>query len=223
MDDPDLTPTRSRFGAGAIAAAVGVVVVAAVVAALVLHVVGDDSPHDLLVVGDSVTFLSGGALDKRYERSHLQYVAIPGAQTGEVLPLVKEAIDGDEAGSAKDRATVLVGYNDIFHDDVETHDLVELMDTMDQFRCVVWFTIPSRPGGEPNSSPLIPSAKVDRWNARIEELAKDRDHIHVAHDWDDVVTEGDPATLLDDDGIHPSKAGARRLADAMVSALERDC
>lgn len=223
MDDQDATPTRSRFGPRAIAATVAILVVVAVVAALVLHVIGDDSPHDLLVVGDSVTYLSGGALDKRYDRSHLQYVAVPGARSGEVLPLVKEAMDGDRAGSAKDRATVLVGYNDVFHDDVETHDLVELMDTMDQFRCVVWFTLPSRPGGKPDSSPLIPSEKVDRWNARIEELAKDRDHIHVAHDWADVVTEGSRATLLDDDGIHPSKAGSRRLADAMVSALERDC
>jgi lysophospholipase L1-like esterase len=45
----------------------------------------------------------------------------------------------------------------------------------------------------------------------------------VAHDWADLVTEGSRATLLSKDGIHPSKAGSRRLADAMVSALERDC
>lgn len=179
--------------------------------------------YDLLVIGDSVSFVSGGAIETRFVDEDITFVTKPGYTSGDLLPIIDETLDQLEIpGRGEDRVVVLVGYNDVRLGREDGDSLQELMGVTAGFDCAVWLTLPALPGGEPSTFDGIDPDAIELWNARVTELAADHDTVHVASDWADVVTRA-PAVELLEDGLHPNVAGQRRLADAMHSALDRSC
>jgi len=179
--------------------------------------------YDLVVIGDSVSFVSAGSIETRFVDQDIKFVTKPGYTSGDLLPLVYETMDQlDLPTRGEDEVVVLVGYNDV-RLGVDGNDSVEeLMDVTSQFDCAVWLTLPARPGGEPSTFDNIDPDAIDLWNARLEDLAAEHETVHVSSDWADVVTRASAAELLED-GLHPNVAGQRRLADAMHAAVERSC
>jgi len=209
-----------RRGGGAV---VGIAVIAAMVSALFLGRVFlfDDDPPKLLLIGDSVTFLSAGAIDQRFDREHLQYLTMPGFTTGDLLPLVDEALgQPDGIAAAREQVVVLVGYNDVATGTIETDALVAMAERTSTFDCAVWLTLPARPGGQPSVDDSMAVADVERWNERLAAVAESSDNLRLVDDWQDAV-EAD-ATLLED-GVHPTSEGQQVLAEIMRVAVGRTC
>ena len=183
-------------------------------------------PSDhVLVVGDSVSYLSIRAIQEAFGSDvTVEPVTRPGYRAGDLLPLARQAIDQREAaGKELDRAVYLVGYNDVWHGDVETPDLARLVDESARYDCAIWLTFPARPAGRhPGATDFDPD-KADRFNARIIELVGTHKNLHVVTDWADLVTKGAPGQYLDGDGVHPNDQGAKALAKIMVDKLRSDC
>lgn len=183
-----------------------------------------DTEPDYFIVGDSVTYLSGGLIDNQFDRNHLQYVAKPSYSTSDLLPLVLEAMDqrGTPA-SKRETIALLVGYNDVRKRDLDSGSMPLMVEAASQFDCGVFLTLPARPGGDENWNELVPSGLVDAWNERLKAEVAKYPNLHVAKDWERVVTEAPADVMLDPDNLHPSDAGKRRLAIAYRTAVDRYC
>lgn len=224
MPPPSGAPaTAGRRRARGWLVALGVVVALAMAGAVAWWALPSPPTYDLLVVGDSVSFVSAGAIETRFVGEDIKFVTKPGYTSGDLLPIVYETLDQlDIPGRGEDRVVVLVGYNDVRLGLEDGDSLEELMQVTSGFDCAVWLTLPARPGGEPSTFEGIDPDAIELWNARVVELAADHDTVHVASDWADVVTRAPAAELLED-GLHPNVAGQRRLADAMHAAVDRSC
>ena len=179
----------------------------------------------LLVVGDSVSYLSIKAIQETFGSDvTVEPVTRPGYRAGDLLPLARQAIDRREAaGEDLDRAVYLVGYNDVWHGDVETPDLARLVDESARYDCAIWLTFPARPAGRhPGAADFDPD-KADRYNERIAELVGTHKNLHLVTDWADVVTKGAPGQYLEADGVHPNDLGAKALAKIMADKIGSDC
>ena len=203
--------------------ALGLTALLAIAGVVAWQVLPGPQTYDLVVIGDSVSFVSAGSIETRFVDEDIKFVTKPGYTSGDLLPLVYETMDQlDLPTRGEDEVVVLVGYNDV-RLGVDGNDSVEeLMDVTSQFDCAVWLTLPARPGGEPSTFDNIDPDAIDLWNARLEDLAAEHETVHVSSDWADVVTRASAAELLED-GLHPNVAGQRRLADAMHAAVERSC
>lgn len=185
---------------------------------------GSDDDEDLFIVGDSVTYIAAGAIQQRFDRSHVQFVARPGYTTADLLPLVRTAMAADTGpAAARRRVAVLVGYNDVRVRKLDTDALPALVRATSRFRCAVWLTVPARPGGKPSRAEMVPSRLVDQWNRRLAQEVARYPNLHLAHDWQDAVTTAPAGSLLEADGVHPNRSGQRRLADAYRAAVDRSC
>ena len=183
----------------------------------------NDGPK-VLFVGDSVTFLSGGAIDEVFSEADVQIIALPGYTTSELLPRMRGAMASpNKPGGARLRVGLLVGYNDIGRGTIATQELPQLMEAAAEFECAVLLTLPARPGGETATNPNIATEKVDLWNARLVEAAAAHDNVHLARDWEEAVNAAEPLQFLDPDGIHPNKSGGLALAAAYRAAMDREC
>jgi hypothetical protein len=183
----------------------------------------DDDPK-VLFVGDSVTFLSGGAIDRVFSESDVEFVAIPGYTSSQLLPRMRGAMASpSKPGGARQRVGLLVGYNDIGKGSIANLELPQLVEAAAEFECAVILTLPARPGGEPASNPNIASEKVELWNARLESEAAVYDNVHLARDWEEAVTEAERQQFLDPDGIHPNESGGLQLAASYQAAMDRLC
>ena len=172
----------------------------------------------LLVVGDSVTFMSAGAIEDAVERRvDLDFVAEPGYTSQALLPLVEEAGGQD----THDRAVFLVGYNDAIQGKVESPALERLVELSAAQGCAIWLTLPTAEL-TPGVQPAYP-ALAGRWNERLVRLAEPHGNVHVATGWADAVGASQPGELLLPDRIHPNAAGSRALATAIADALGRFC
>jgi len=177
-----------------------------------------------LVVGDSVTYLSAGQIQQHLGGNNLQFVAKPSYPSSLLLPLVLEAVDTSGSPAAKRNViALLVGYNDVRLRELDTEALPALVRVSSQFRCAVWLALPARPGGADNPNQMVPSSLIDEWNDRLELAAAQYDNVHVAHDWENVVTRAPADVMLQADLLHPTDAGKRRLADAYEAAIARHC
>ena len=203
--------------------AAGVVAVLAVAGVVAWRVLPGPQTYDVVVIGDSVSFVSGGSIETRFVDQDIKFVTKPGYTSGDLLPLVYETMDQLELPTrGEDQVVVLVGYNDVRLGLAGGDAVEELMEITSEFDCAVWLTLPALPGGEPSTFEGIDPEAIDIWNARLAELADEHETVHLASDWADVVTRA-PAEELLEDGLHPNVAGQRRLADAMHSAVERSC
>jgi hypothetical protein len=205
------------------------VVAALVVAALAVVVgavwwTGRDRRPDVLVVGDSVSYLSASRLEARLGASHVQFATKPGFTTEQILPVAREAasIDG-EPGAARDVAVVLIGYNDIFLDVTGESPLDELVAFADEFRCTVWLTLPERPGGEPSASTGVPTPAIERWNEQLADAVAGHPTVHLDDGWQQAIEAAPPSEVLEPDAIHPTDVGSQALADAAGAAIDRHC
>ncbi len=98
-----------------------------------------------------------------------------------------------------------------------------LLDEADRFDCAVWLTLPTRPGGDGAGRPDFPPAEADAWNERVRAEAASRPHVHVSEEWQRTVEADGGDRLLQDDGVHPVRAGHLALAAAMDRALAEEC
>lgn len=224
MPPPERAPGApgGRRGRGWLVA-LGIVALLGVAGVVAWRVLPGPQTYDLVVIGDSVSFVSAGAIETRFVDEDIKFVTKPGYTSGDLLPLVYETMDQLELPTrGEDEVVVLVGYNDV-RLGVDGNDSVEeLMQVTSEFDCAVWLTLPARPGGEPSTFENIDPDAIDLWNARLADLADQYDTVHLSSDWADVVTRA-PAEELLEDGLHPNVAGQRRLADAMHAAVERSC
>lgn len=211
--------------------AVVIVVIVAVVAGALWWSGRDDRP-DVLVVGDSVSYLSASPIEARLGAAHVQFATKPGFTTEQILPVARDAaaLPG-EPGASREVALVLIGYNDIFLEVTDDSPLDELVGFAEEFRCTVWLTLPERPGGEPSPSSGVPTPAIERWNDQLAGAVADHPTIHLATDWQDAI-EAAPAPgadgtgsapALEDDAVHPTAVGSELLAAAADAAIARHC
>ncbi|WP_421121503.1 SGNH/GDSL hydrolase family protein [Aquihabitans daechungensis] len=188
------------------------------------RVLPDGPPPEQFVIGDSVTFLSAGAIDDHFDRNHLQLVARPGLTSTALLPLVEDAMgtSGDPA-HARERVAVLVGYNDVRVREVDTPSLRAMVDLTSEFECGVWLTLPSRPGGDDATNPMASSKLVDEWNLRMQAEVERHDNLHLTDAWSQAVNNAPKGKLLNDDGVHPNAAGRALLAGVYRDAIDKFC
>lgn len=202
----------------------GAAVVLVVLVALgLLQRIGLSDRPDVLVIGDSVSYLSGGAIDDALGGERTDFAAKPGYTSAEIYPVAREVMGrpGSPA-AARDVVVVLIGYNDVGTDAIVPEALDALLDLAEEFRCGVVFTLPARPSGQPATHPEVTTEGMERWNALLEERMAAHPDLHLARDWQDAV-ESPVALLLDDDGLHPNDAGERALARAYRDAIDRFC
>lgn len=200
------------------------VVVVALGTYAALQVLPDGPAPGVFVVGDSVTYLSAGAIQQQFDPDHLQFVAKPGFTSTMLLPLVRQAMAmSDEPAHDRQRVAALVGYNDVRVREVDTPSLRKLVDLTSEFECGIWLTLPSRPGGANASNPMVASRLVDQWNLRLKAEVARHENLHLVDDWKKAVEAAPPGSLIKDDGIHPNDAGQQKLADIYRAAMDRSC
>lgn len=182
-------------------------------------------PHHVVVIGDSVTYASSPAIYERFEgAADVAITSRPFYRTIDLVEPFQEAIAARrEAGQGLDRAIVLAGYNDVIRDDRDASGLPKLLDEAGRFDCAVWLTLPARPGGNGAGRPDFPPAEATAWNERVRTEAASRPHVHVSDEWQRTVEADGGERLLQDDGVHPVRAGHLALAAAMDRALAAEC
>jgi hypothetical protein len=179
------------------------------------------TPH-VLLVGDSVTYMSGGPIGNDFGRADVHLIAVPGQRTQDMLPLMREWMDGPGAsGVASDDVGILIGYNDVLRYTLGSRALPEMVDLSSRFRCAVWLELPARPGHQTSTNAKFPSADVDTWNLRLRHEVVGHRSIHLVDDWKRAV-EAD-RSLVVDDFIHPTARGRIRLGAIYRAAIEREC
>lgn len=205
--------------------AVFVVAVLAVAAVMAFRRWPRPQPR-LLIVGDSVTYMSSPTIDATLGPGRdLTIIGMPTYRSTDLIPFAEKfADDHDGFGGRVDAdAVFLVGYNDVIRDDARPADLGRMLAVAGRFRCSVWLTLPATPGGKPAGSPDFPADEVRAWNDRVREEAAGFERVHVSDTWAAVVEDERADLLLDPDGVHPARAGQVVLADAMQRAFEDAC
>ncbi len=205
---------RRRATVPLIVVALVVVAVIAVVAVLATRDSGGGS--QVLVVGDSVTFMSREVATEAFGwTSEVEVQGRPGYRTDQIRLLAAEQIDKVDP----DFLVVFTGYNDLLQG-VDTSDAVEeLMDVSADFPCAVWLLLPTKGDYSPEAA--------EEFNQHLVDLAGDRSTVHVSTDWRDAVDAGDgpdpDPDLIAEDRIHPVPAGSLRLAQVMEESVSREC
>lgn len=203
-----------------------VVVVVALLAGAAWWRAGRSSSEEhVVIVGDSVTYASSPAIYERFAgRADVKITSRPFYRAIDLVGPFEEAIAARrEAGDGLDRAIVLAGYNDVIRDDRDPSGLPKLLDQAQRFDCAVWLTLPTSPGGRPSGRADFPSDEAAAWNDRVRAEAARRPHVHVSDEWQRTVDAPGGDRLLEDDGVHPVRAGHVALATAMSRALAAAC
>lgn len=186
-----------------------VVTIAAVLAARI----GSDDPEpvdgDVVIIGDSVTHMSADQIERAVGAEGLEILAAPGYRSTDLLPVLQRAVDerGGPGAERLEKAAFLVGYNDVLGDALDENVLAEMVELSSEFECAVWLSLPTGFGDRTDD---ILGAEVDRHAS-----------VHLDHRWAEAV-EAD-RNLLTDDGVHPTEAGMRKLAEAYRDALNERC
>ena len=214
--------TRGRGPATVVVLAAAVVLVVGGVL-FYRYLTRPDGP-DTLIVGDSVTYLSAGYIDRAVGHGTFGLIAEPGYRSVDLLGPMRAWMGRKTgAGGRLHRVALLVGYNDVLRNTEGSPSLPPMVRESSKFDCAVWLELPARPGGNPSNNPKFPSDRVDLWNRRLRAEAADHPNVHVASDWKDAVERNRSVPLVIPDDVHPSIPGRRRLADAYRAALERTC
>lgn len=203
---------------------VGIVVLG--LGALIVYLMWPRNPDHVLFVGDSVTFLSWQAIDDRFGAdTDLEAVARPGFRSVDLLPLAQEAMDDRaEAGHPLDRAIFLVGYNDVWQDELDRNELPALVALSARHECAIWLTIPARPGGDPPAADDFDPEQADALNEELTDLVGEHRNVHLVTEWAEAIDgASDPDIYLTEDGIHPNEEGQKLLARIMHDHIVSAC
>jgi len=213
---------RSR-GARALPWVAGAAVI--VVIALGVYLLWPRTPDHVLLVGDSVSYVSYTEITEAFGPDvKVEPITRPGYTSSQLLPLTVKAIDDREkSGEPLDRAIVLVGYNDAWTGNVQTQDLNTMVDEIARYQCSIWLTIPARPSGQHPGAGDFDPAHGEAWNDRVRTLVNEKKNIHLVDEWEKTVNDSEPGQYLIPDGIHPNDAGKAKLAEIMHDNLESAC
>ena len=198
---------------------IAVVVIIAAVTAGAIWLIERPTPvaPGILFVGDSVTYLSTSALDDEMRSDDPQVVARIGFRSSEMLPLFeREVLRRKQMGDEHlQQVAILIGYNDVLQDKVGEADIDRFMDAAERFECAVWLELPPVPMHDDD---------VAVWNRQVATAARSHPNVHVIDDWRNAVMRAKPGELITrKDGVHPTKAGAARLAQIYTDGVHRVC
>jgi lysophospholipase L1-like esterase len=169
----------------------------------------------VVFVGDSVTYISLDDLNRDVGAKHPAYLTRVGYRSTDLLPLLQlEVARKEQAGEPLSQIALLVGYNDVLKDDVESPALPEMMNLAAKFHCAVWLTLPDVP---------LHKQETSRWNDRVRAAAKGHRNVHVLETWRKAVDSAPAGTLLVSDGVHPNAAGAARLTSVYLDTIGKFC
>ena len=173
---------------------------------------GGDDPPTVLVVGDSVTYLSLRDLRAELHDDDLQVVAHVGARTDELLRPARAKADDVRP----DVGVFLVGYNDVLQGTTTSAALDSMVALADRIDCSVLLLLPTH-------GPY-PTRAVQRWNDRLRRAAARASDVHVVDTWKKLVDASPPYTFIKHtDGVHPNRQGARAVARVMSDAVAGRC
>lgn len=176
----------------------------------------------VLIVGDSVTYLSGPSISRKLDPKYsLTIDGRPFYRSSDLVgPLNEDLVRLDAMDKNYDRVVFLVGYNDVLRDDVESVGLAELMYNSERFACSVWLELPATPGGRPAQNPDFDPADVARWNARMRDEGARHENVRVSDAWAQTVNAPGGEALVQVDGVHPTIKGQEALAHVISSQLK---
>ncbi len=192
------------------------IVAALLVVGLVLSATGcslfDDGSERVLVVGDSVTYLSAKQLNKQFSWADaLDIKAKIGYRTDELLPDAHEGMSHDP-----DIAVFMPGYNDLLQEVPGTKALATMMDIAAEAPCSVWLLLPGGGGYSPTAATL--------WNKRVQNLAAEHDNVHVSDAWKALADRSPAFTFVKEaDAVHPNAAGQKAIAKVMADVADEEC
>lgn len=195
--------------------AAAVVLVILVVATLIVtrpesKYSGPKGAPRVLVVGDSITVLSGGAIKQTLgTKDRLRIEAQFGKRTDEMLSRLKGGMDDP---SGKPAAIILnLGTNDALQKRPTAEaDYLKLVHAAEEAPCIVLTTINVQ--GDPAAGEV-----VRRLNAITNVIATGNPKVRVA-DWQQIITSN-PQLLLPNDQVHPGAEGSQVLADLYARTL----
>lgn len=169
----------------------------------------------VIFVGDSVTYLSLNDLNGDLGKKHPAYLTRVGYRSTDLLPLfAKEIKRREQAGEPLRQAALLVGYNDVLKDEVDSPSLEKVMELAGRFECAVWLTLPPIP---------VHEREVELWNARVKNAAERYEDVHLIDDWREAVMSAPSRSLTAADGVHPNAAGRKKLTRIFQDAIHRSC
>jgi len=195
--------------------AAAVVLVALIVATLIFtrppsKYSGPEGAPRVLVVGDSITVLSTGAIRQTLgSKARLRIEAQFGKRTDEMVSRLKSGID-DPAG--KPAAIIInLGTNDALQKRPTAEaDYLNLVHAAEKAPCIVLTTVNVQ--GDPAGGEV-----VRRLNAMTNSIAAGNPKVRVA-DWQQIITSN-PQLLLPNDQVHPGVEGSQALADLYARTL----
>ena len=200
-------------------------ITALAVIGLMVFLLWPRKPGHVLVVGDSVTYMSFEELRADFDPdTDLEVYARPGWRSTDLLPRVVKAVDDRaEAGKPLDRAIFLVGYNDVWRDQIDHDDLETMVKESARYRCAIWLTLPTRPGGKAPASRDFDPDLAEEWNDRLARLVGKHRSLHLVTAWQSSIEDAPVSRYLEPDGIHPNPEGQKLMAGIMHDGLMSAC
>lgn len=159
----------------------------------------------LAIVGDSITYISGGAISREFKHYSIHFMAHVGATMAEMFPAVQSL------ASTSPRAVIIeLGTNDAYTNNAGWHDaFVNEENAVVSQRCVVFLTV----------SPNLGTIATDI-NQSISDAVTTHTNFHVL-DWGDI--EFTNPLWVRPDEIHPTALGEGELAILERQAVKQDC
>jgi lysophospholipase L1-like esterase len=198
---------------------------ALVAVGLIAYLVWPRDKPDLVIVGDSVTFLSIPEIESSLGDDYsLDIRAYPGqASTDLVLVVLQELVERDEIGEEVDAMALLVGYNDVLRFRDQPNKVAELVDLSAGAACTVVLTVPAPPTwSDQEDLEGVRSAFV-AYNEALTAAVDTHPGLHLVTGWQEAVEASGPGELVDTDGVHPIAAGKTALAEVYTEAIESSC
>ncbi|MEO6628898.1 MAG: SGNH/GDSL hydrolase family protein [Aquihabitans sp.] len=193
---------------------------AVVVGTLVAWVVWPRDSGQVLVVGDSVTFLAAESIKDEIGRDGLTIRAYPGDRSTQLLTVLIQEVQRREESGGLDRVAVLAGYNDVLRDTEHPEDLAKMVDLSSRFECAVFLTVPAPPKWANRPAETEPFAAL---NDRLAKAVSAHPNVHLSTVWAEAVAASSPGDLVSDDGVHPIEHGKLVLGKAFADALRENC
>lgn len=174
------------------------------------------------VIGDSITALGGGALDRDLgDRVDLQLSGNFGETVAQVLPKAR-----DLSAQEFDQVFINLGTNDVLQDlpvPESMQAMQEMVALFEQADCVHLVTI-NEHMVHPERGSVSEGAR--RLNEAMVEFAETDERVRIV-DWNAVASNSldgsdPPTSTLTDDSIHPTDEGFEQLDQLYLDALD-DC
>ncbi len=186
-----------------------VVIVALVAIAAIADAVTSNEGDKVLVMGDSITAITGKDLEEDLAAYDVTLRAQFGATVVELVPHAEEAV-----AEAPAQVIIALGTNDAIGKkpvDRTEQDLRKMIGFFPDAKCIHLVNINTKmeSGGESRT------AEAEAVNEVLDRLASDDSRIGII-DWDGRVSDD-----LVDDTVHPNKAGQAVLSEMMDDALGR--